>query len=178
MEDDPLKKILALTLMLAFALPAIAAPQKKAPPRSKRRAPAAPAPAPAPVDFGAEATKVAEQLKLVARFVYVYGKIANGLEVADDQAKRGETSPALTAKNQQSKESIVSNINGLRAGIDKVVKDFQGNPRLQVQYLKVSGASDAAANAERAAAAGRFDEAGKALITAVDRLAETLVALK
>ena len=173
-----MKKILVLTLLIACALPAAATAQKKTPPKSRRRTPAAPAPAPAPVDLGAEATKVAEQLKLVARFVYVYGKIANGLEIAEDQAKRGETSPALTARNQQSKETIIANINGLRTGIDKVVKDFQGNPRLQVQYLKLSGASDAAANAEKLAAGGRFDEAGKALITTVDRLAETLVAIK
>jgi hypothetical protein len=49
---------------------------------------------------------------------------------------------------------------------------------LQVQSLKISNATEAAANAQRLAAAGRYDEAGKMLVTVVDRLTDTLISMR
>jgi hypothetical protein len=130
------------------------------------------------MDMRAEANKVADQLKNVTKFIYIYGKIANGLEIADEQAKRNETSPTIAAKNKQTKESLVANINGLRAGVDTVTKSFQGNPRMQVQSLKISYAAESLATAEQLASAGRFDEAGKSLIIAAERLTDTLTSMR
>lgn len=172
-----MKKSIVLTLLVIFLVPTTLFAQKKPAPRT-RRTPAAPAPAPEAVNFTEAANKVAEQLKLVSRFIYVYGKVANGLELAEEQAKRGETSPAITARNQQAKQSTVANIAALKAGIDKVALELKSNERLQVQYLKLTGASDAVSNAEQLATAGRFDDAGKSLVLAVERLAETIIALR
>jgi hypothetical protein len=175
MEVD-LKILIALSLVIACTLTVFATPQKSRTTRTRRRpAPAAPQPAP---DLRAEANKVAEQLKLVTQFVYVYGKLANGLEIAADQVRRGETSAELTARNKQIRDGIVNNIAGLRAGIDKLAATFHTNPRLQVQYLKLTGASDAVAQAGQMAGAGRYNEAGTSLVTAVERLAETIIALR
>ena len=124
------------------------------------------------------ATKVGEQLKLVSRFIFVYGKISNGLELAADQAKRGETSPQITARTQQAKDSTVNNIAALKEGIDKLGLEMKTNDRLQVQYLKLTSASDAIANARQLASAGNFEEAGKALVASVEKLTETLIALR
>ena len=172
-----MKKILALALLVLFSTPAMIIAQKK-PPAKPRRRTAAPAPTPTPTNMVEAANKVAEQLKLVSRFIYVYGKVANGLEIAEDQAKRGETSPALVAGNQQVKQNIVANLNGLKTGIDKIALEFKSNDRLQVQYLKLTGASDAVSGAEQLAVAGRYDDAGKSLVTAVERLAETIISLR
>lgn len=148
--------------------------------RAQRRAtrrPPAPVPTPVP-DMRAQALQVAEQVKNLSRFVYLYGKIVNGLEVAQDQAKRGQTSPTVEAKNKQAKEALVANITGLRVGIQSLARTFQGETRLQVQYLKISAATDAVANAEQLAAAGRYDEAGTALTTAIERLTDTIVSMR
>jgi hypothetical protein len=121
---------------------------------------------------------VAEQLKLLTRFIYVYGKISNGLETADEQAKRGQTNQALQAQTQQNKAGVVANIDGLRVGLDKLERSFQANPQLQRQYLKLSGSAAAITNAAQLAAANRFDEAGRVLLGVAERLADVMVEMR
>ncbi len=165
--------IFSILIALFLALPDRSYAQKKKP--APKRSSIAPAPV---IDMRPEATKVAEQIKNITRFLYIYGKIANSLEIAEDQVKRGQTSAAIEAKNKQSKDTLVSSISGLRTGLDTVVKSFQANTRLQVQYLKISYAAESMANAEQLAKAGRYDEAGKALTAVVDRLADTMTSMR
>ncbi|MCG3161991.1 MAG: hypothetical protein JMDDDDMK_03219 [Acidobacteria bacterium] len=125
-----------------------------------------------------EALQVAAQIKNVSNFIYVFGKIVNGLEIAEEQVKRNESSPAIQAKTKQSKDALVARISDLRAGLENLARSFQANPRLQVQYLKISSATEAAANAERLAAAGRYDEAGKTLVIVIERLTDTMISMR
>jgi hypothetical protein len=166
---------LALTLLLlavcAFPLASIA--QKK----TTRRPPATPKPTPTP-DLKIEAGQVAEQVKNFSRFIYIYGKVINGFEVADEQAREGKMTPAAAAKNRESKETLVASVRNLRVGLDNMTRSFQNNPRLQVYYLKLTFAVDSARDAEQLAAAGRFDEAGKSLITTIERLTDTVLAMR
>lgn len=164
--------VLAVLIMFAFVGQTDSLAQKRRPTRR-----ATPAPTPVP-DMRSEATQVAAQIKTVSSFIYVFGKIVNGLEVAEDQAKRSEVSPAVQSQTKKSKDALVVNINGLRAGLENLAKNFQANPRLQVQYLKLSYATEAVANAERLAAAGRYDEAGKSLVTVIERLTDTIVSMR
>lgn len=138
---------------------------------------ATPAPTPVP-DMRPEALQVAAQIKNVSNFIYVFGKIVNGLEIAEEQVKRNESSPAIQAKTKQSKDALVARISDLRAGLENLARSFQANPRLQVQYLKISSATEAAANAERLAAAGRYDEAGKTLVIVIERLTDTMISMR
>lgn len=125
-----------------------------------------------------EASQIAEQINNVSKFIFVYGKIANGLEIAEEQAKKGQTTPAIQAKYKESKDALIANIRGLRAGLDNLVKVFQANPRLQIQYLKLSYAAEAAANSEKLAAAGNYDDAGKSLVLVVERLTDTIISMR
>ena len=166
--------LIALTALCAFPLVSIA--QKK-PTGTKNRRVVKPTPTPTP-DTRVEAGQVAEQIKSFSKFVYVYGKVVNGLEVAEDQAKQNKVSAAVAAKNQQSRDALVQNIRNLKAGLDGVARNFQNNSRLQIQYLKIAFAVDAAGDAERLAAAGRYDEAGKSLVTVIERLTDTVMAMR
>lgn len=157
---------------------AVSAQKKSTRTQRKPSSKPTPEPTPTPTNLSAEAAQVAEQIRLITRFIYVYGKVANGLELAEEQGRQGETTPAVAAKTQQSKDAVVNNIRGLRTGLGNVVARFQTNSRLQVQYLKISYAAEAVTNAERLAASGRFDEAGKSLVTSVERLTEVLLALR
>ncbi len=157
---------------------AVVAQKKSTRTQRKPGAKPTPTPSPTPNNLSAEAAQVAEQIRLVTRFIYIYGKVANGLELAEEQAKQGEISPAAAAKNQQSKDAVVNNIRGLRTGLGNVVARLQANSQLQVQYLKASYAAEAVTNAERLAASSKFDEAGKSLVAAVERLTEVLQALR
>lgn len=166
--------LVVLATVLAFPLASIA--QKKS--TGTRKRPAA-KPTPVPVaDTKVEAGQVADQIKNFSKFVYVYGKVVNGLAVAEDQAKQGKMSPTAATQNQQSKDALLQNIRNLKAGVEGVARNFQNNPRLQVQYLKIAFAVDAAGDAEKLAAAGRYDEAGKALVTVIERLTDTVVAMR
>lgn len=143
----------------------------------KKSAPASPKPTPV-ADFTTQRTKVAEQISIITRFIFVYGKVTNGFETAFDQEKSKQTSPEITAKIQQSRDKLAANIANLKAGIDDLAKTFQSDSRLQVQYLKLTAASDAVSQAQTAVAASRFEDGGKALIGSVDKLTDTLIALK
>lgn len=150
--------------------------QRKPSAKTRRPAPAA-TPTPA-LDLRAEGAQVAEQIKNFAKFLYTYGKITNGFEIAEDQTKRGEMTPTAANIIQQNKEALYKQVSTLRAGLDGLARSLQANPRLQVQYLKVSYAAEAAAEADRLAAATRWNEAGKALTTVVERLAEGLASFR
>jgi hypothetical protein len=164
--------LLALTLLCALASPGLA--QKKRTPARK-----APAPKPAPVvDTRQEAQMVAEQIKVISRFLYTYGKVTYGLEFDADQAKRTRPSPELVEKNKQIKAGVVNGIAGLRGGIDKLEEALKNNPRLQVQYVNLLGVTEAINRARDLAANSQFDEAGRSLITANERLAMLLLDIK
>lgn len=172
-----MKKFLPILVLVSCLAPALVIAQKKPAPKTRKTAPT-PTPTPAGISNLDAANKVADQLKLVSKFIFVYGKIANGLELAADQAKRGETSPAITERNQKVKDSTVANIAALKEGIDKVGLELKANDRLQVQYLKLTSASDAVANAQQLAVAGNFDEAGRALVVAIEKLTDTIISLR
>ncbi len=126
----------------------------------------------------AEASQVATQIKNVSNFIYIYGKIVSSLETAEEHAKNNLTSPEIQAKYKRGKDTLIGRIRDLRAGLDDMANSFRANPRLQVQYLKLSYASDAVLNAERLATAGRYNEAGQSLVTVVERLTETIVSMR
>jgi hypothetical protein len=66
----------------------------------------------------------------------------------------------------------------LRGGLENLSNNFKANPRLQVQYLKLNFAADAVLNAERLAAAGQYEAAGKMLVTAIERLTDTIISMR
>jgi hypothetical protein len=150
--------------------------QSKRTSKSKKSAPA-PKPTPA-ADFTVQRTKVAEQISIITRFIFVYGKITNGFETAFDQEKSKQTSPEIIAKVQQARDKLAANIGNLKIGLSDLARTFQSDSRLQVQYLKLTGASDAVSTAQSAVTANRFEDGGKALILSVEKLTDTLIALK
>ena len=177
----PALLLIVLALALFVTTPALAQKGKKvAKPVAKgikpRIEPAEPAPP--PVNLAAEAALVAEQIKLITRFTFVYGKAINSLEFAAEEEKKGRASAAVIEQTRKGRDTIVANIADLAAGLDKVTARLQANPRLQVQYLKVSYAVEPISNAKQYAAAGQLNEAGKALVLAVERLTDALLALR
>jgi hypothetical protein len=175
LKEEKLQRTFVLTLAaLCLLAPSGDAQKKRAP---ARKAPPAPKPAPV-VDTRQEAQMVAEQIKVISRFLYTYGKITYGLEFDADQAKRARPSPELAEKNKQIKAGVVNGIVGLKGGIDKLEEALKNNPRLQVQYVNLLGVSEAVNRARDLAANNQFDEAGRSLITANERLAALLLEIK
>lgn len=126
----------------------------------------------------AGATKVADQIKLMTRFIYLLGGVANGIAVVDEAVRRNEASPALVQKNQQDKATVRKGFQDFREALDKLEIEFRTQPELQPYYIKLAGSASGAAKAEEQAAANQFDAGGRTLLTVINRLTDVLVIMR
>jgi len=124
------------------------------------------------------ATRVAQQIKNVTQFIYVLGGIAKGLEGVDDAAKRNEASPAILEQNRKYKQQVRTAIQNLREGLDQLEIDFRKTPELQRYYISLAGVAQGASTAEEQAAENKFDQAGRSLLSVVNRLTDVLLGMR
>lgn len=113
---------------------------------------------------------LAEQVKLLSRFLYLYGRISGTIELNEQNG--GADSAA------QSRAALVANFRNVRAGLDDLAERFSRTPSLASQSLRVTAASDIAGQAESSIAAGRLDEAGRSLVSVVTGLTDVLVTIR
>jgi hypothetical protein len=124
------------------------------------------------------ATKVAEQIKNLTRFVYLLGGVAKGIEQVDEAAHRNEASPAALDQNSKNKATVKASLQNVREGLDQLEISFRSTPELEQYYLKLAGSAAGAAAAEDQAAAGHFDQAGRTMLGVVNRLTDVLLAMR
>jgi hypothetical protein len=165
----------SLALVVLFPNPSFAQARKRS--TSKSATTATPPPKTAEVTR-AGATRVASQIKSMTRFIYVLGGVAKGLESVDDAAKRNEASPAIVEQNQKYKQQVRTSIQTMREALDKLEIDFRATPELQRYYIGLAGVAQGAATAEELAATNKFDQAGRSLLSVVDRLTDVLLAMR
>ena len=124
------------------------------------------------------ATRVAEQIKTLTRFIYLLGGVAKGLEGVDDAARRNEASPTILEQAKKNKATVRASIQSVREGLDKLEIDFRTTPELQKYYIKLAGVAAGAANAEDLAANNQFDKAGRSLLEVVNKLTDVLLEMR
>lgn len=124
------------------------------------------------------AARVADQIKILTRFIYLLGGVAKGLEGVDDAARRNEASPAILEQAKQNKTTVRSSIRSVKDGLDKLEIDFRTTPELQRYYIKLAGVAAGAAAAEDQAAANQFDKAGRTLLQVVNHLTDVLLEMR
>jgi hypothetical protein len=124
------------------------------------------------------AQKVADQIKHLTRFTYLLGGVASGIAAVDEAVRRNEASPAIVQRNQQSKATVRTSIQGFRETLDRLEIEFRTTPELQPYYIKLAGVAAGAATAEEQAAASQFDRSGRTLLDVVGRLADVLVIMR
>jgi hypothetical protein len=122
----------------------------------------------------AGATRVADQIKLLTRFIYLLGGVTSGIAAVDEAGRRNEASPAIMEKNKQSKATVRQSITGFRESLDKLEIEFRTTPELQPYYIKLAGVAAGAATAEEQAAANQFEASGRTLLNVVNRLTDVL----
>lgn len=172
-----LRRIVIVSLAAILVAPATALGQ------TRRRTTPRPRPAPKSTQLvsaarTAGATKVADQIKFMTRFIYLLGGVASGIAAVDEAARRNEASPELVQKNQQSKATVKTSIQGFRESLDRLEIEFRTTPDLQPYYIKLAGSAAGAAKAEEQAAANQFDPAGRTLLTVINRLTDVLVIMR
>ncbi len=124
------------------------------------------------------ATRIADQIKNLTKFVYLLGGVAKGIEQVDEAARKNEASPTALQQNAQNKAAVKTSLQNVREGLDALEIYFRSTPGLEGYYLKLAGSASGAATAEEQAAAGRFDQAGRTLLGVVNRLTDVLLVMR
>ena len=124
------------------------------------------------------ATRVADQIKFLTRFIYLLGGVTSGIAAVDEAERRKEASPTVIQQNQQSKAQVKTSIQGFRESLDKLEIDFRAQPELQPYYIKLAGVASGAATAEDLAAKNQFDAAGRQLLNVINRLTDVLLLMR
>jgi hypothetical protein len=124
------------------------------------------------------ATKVADQIKALTKFIYLLGGVTSGIAAVDEATRRNEASPAIVQKNQDSKAAVKSSVANFRETMDKLEIEFRNTPELQPYYIKLAGVAAGAVTAEEQANANQFDASGRTLLNVINRLTDVLVIMR
>ena len=108
-----LKRIAIASLVMTLIVPAAALGQTRS--RTSRSKPAPKATsAPASTARTAGATRVADQIKLMTKFMYLLGGITSGIAAVDEAVRRNEASPQVVQDNQANKARVKRSIQDFR----------------------------------------------------------------
>ncbi|MEO8436557.1 MAG: hypothetical protein ABI596_16795 [Pyrinomonadaceae bacterium] len=173
-----MKRIIALAIAGLMMSPVIAFPQTRARTTNKRRPRATTTRKSADQVRTEGATRVADQIKILTRFIYLLGGVTKGIEAADEAARRHEASPAVIAQTENNKATVKTSLENVRDGLDKLELDFRTTPGLQRYYPDLVGVAAAAATAEEQAARNQFDQAGRTLLGVVNHLTDVLLHMR
>ena len=124
------------------------------------------------------ATRIAEQVKNLAKFTYLLGGLSTSVAAVDEAAKKNEVSQGGLQQNEVRKATVKTSFRGFREGMDKLEIDFRNTPELQPFYIKLAGVAAGAATAEEQANANQFDAGGRTLLNVINRLADVLVIMR
>jgi hypothetical protein len=165
--------ILAVALSLFLPLTAMSQTRKRT---SRRTSATSKQPAGAAVREGA--TEIADQIKILTRFIYVLGGVAKGIEQTEGAVRRNEASPSIAAQLQKDKATVKDSLRSVREGLDKLEIKFRSAPELNRYYTDLVGSAAGAASAEEQATSGHLDQAGRLLLGVVNRLTDVLLEMK
>jgi hypothetical protein len=124
--------------------------------------------------------QIAAQVKTLTQFLFLFGGISKGIEIADRAKNVRQESVAGMSPEQisQSMAKVKASIASVRTGLEQLESGFRLNPVLQSYYPSLAGVSKLAQTAETQAAASNFDQAGRSLIAVVTKLTDALVTLR
>lgn len=156
-----MRRFIAILTVGFILLSATVAPAQ----RRTRRTPATPRVDQAKIN--AARLQLADQVKDMTRFLYVYGRLSKDLELTSAQARSADVA-------NQAKEGLLDSVRVMRDRLDKLEAHFRFTPGLERQYKLIEGVSIRADDASRMAAANRYDQAGRALLEIATILTDAL----
>ena len=169
--------VLALTCIIFASVPTISQTRRTPPKRpttsttfeEKRQA-----------EIRSGRQQIATQIKALTQFLFLFGNISKSIETAEQVNRNQEqTSVGMPPERiAQSKAKLKDSIKTVRTGLDQLETSFRLNPVLQTYYPNLAGVGKLGQTAETQTAANTFDQAGRSLIAAVNKLADALVVLK
>jgi hypothetical protein len=112
--------------------------------------------------------KLADRIKSLSQFLYLYGRLSKDLELTGAQS--GSSGDA-----ERNKSALLASLRNVREGLDDLATQFRTTPGLERQSDMLASAAQRAADAERSAAAGQYHQAGLTFVEVVKQLADVLV---
>jgi hypothetical protein len=112
--------------------------------------------------------RVADQVKKLSRFLYLYGRFSKDLELTGTQAANADVAA-------RTRTELVNIVRSVSDDLDRLEADFRLTPGLQRYYATLQGVSRRAADAENLVAANRLDQAGRTLVEVVNQLTDVLL---
>ncbi|HEX8131755.1 MAG TPA: hypothetical protein VF527_21850 [Pyrinomonadaceae bacterium] len=120
--------------------------------------------------------RLADELKTLTRFLYLYGRTSVGVEANEKEAgQSGQVSPETQAIINRSRTTVLGSLRTIRDRLDKLELYFRTTPGLEPHYTRLNGVAAAAAAAEQRANAGQLDAAGRGLIEVANQLTDVLL---
>lgn len=119
--------------------------------------------------------RVASQIKILTQFLYVFGGVTKDMQAA---VATSNAAPSAAQENQRSRARVVQSVSDVHNGLLQLETYFGSSPILKKYYSSLSGVAAIGDTAQKAAAAGKFDDSGKALLQAVNQLTDALAAMQ
>ena len=166
----------AAVCLLIFACVSALAPaqtrtRRSAPAASQKRRTTTPASRLDQTRFNAQRLELAGLSKDLTRFLYLYGRLSKDLELT--AAQTGSADAA-----NQTKAGLIRSIGDMRDRLDQLESHFRFEEGLRTQYQTLQGVSASADQAAQAAAANRFDQAGRILLEVANKLTDVLLEMQ
>ena len=168
--------ITALACLILFPSLAAAQTRSRTTSSSSQRRGRTPSSASTPGgDVSAGADRVAEQIKSLAQFLYLYGPISRDLASNEAASAQGGAQSETVQRNKAKLQDAFRNY---KARMDELETMFSASSDLRRFYPKLLGVADAAATAEEQVAANRYDQAGRYLLEVLSRLTDVLAGMR
>lgn len=121
--------------------------------------------------FNAQRLELAGLSKDLTRFLYLYGRLSKDLELTASQSGSADAA-------SQAKAGLIRSISDMRDRLDQLEGRFRFEQGLRTQYQTLQGVSASADQAAQAAAANRFDQAGRILLDVANKLTDVLLEMQ
>ena len=112
--------------------------------------------------------QLANLSKDMTRFLYLYGRISKDLELTSAQTGSADAA-------NQARSGLIENVRAMRDRLDQLESQFRFTQGLERQYQSLQGVSARADEATQLVSAGRFDQAGRALVEISSQLTDVLL---
>ncbi|MGA9995732.1 MAG: hypothetical protein WBP93_09970 [Pyrinomonadaceae bacterium] len=163
--------ILPVTLLFLLSLDASAQTRRRTTTSRRGRA-AAEQKTPALSSRAQAASQLSEQIKSIARFLYLFGPISRELASSDAAAQSNPQGSSQTM--ERNKVKLREAFHAYRVKMDELENLFSTSQELRPFYPGLLGIASSAGAAEDQITANRYEQAGRSLLDVLNRMTDVL----
>lgn len=169
--------ILSITLLFLLSLDASAQTRRRTTSSKRGRAAAtSEQKSPATSSRAQAATQLSDQIKSIARFLYLFGPISR--ELASNDAAAQSNPQGASQTTERNKAKLREAFHAYRLKMDELENLFSSSQELRPFYPGVLGVAASAGAAEDQISANRYDQAGRSLLDVLNRLTDVLSVMR